>query len=414
MSQLKSLGRREFLVNTLAGASALAASGAGLTAASEPAKKWRLGVIGSGARSRLSHLPILCQYFPEVEIVALCDITPENLQQGLRLCSGSTAAYSDYKRMLGEHPELDAVVICVPNYLHAEMALQALEAGKHVVTEKPMALHMADVERMIQTARRRKRILQVGFEMRYSTVFHRMGELVRQGAIGDMEYIFAALFRGDWNPHSWKYTDPVTKKRTNWRFLTFTAGSALLEDGIHELDVIQMLVSSEPKRIQAQGGNNVFRDRETIDNAGLLIEFANGVRCNFAFTLFTPGIPNPITLRLFGSQGEIALEREGKTQALIIRRNHAQAEHIPISSLQPEEVGTWKGEGARHYNTAFEEDNEISTYRMYKDFLHSISSGEQPISDGKVGRDAVHIGLAAERSLRTGRPLSWDESQEVL
>src|SRR5437764_10296525 len=128
---------------------------------------------------------------------------------------------------------------------------------------------------MIDAARRNNRVLQVGQQSRYSEAYARMHELIGQGAIGDLSYVFGSLFRGDWFAGSWKYTDPATGKQTNWRLLTKTAGSALLEDGIHELDVIHWLASSDPRRIQAQGGNKVLRDRETIDHAGLLIDFSN-------------------------------------------------------------------------------------------------------------------------------------------
>src|SRR5205823_14265139 len=97
-----------------------------------------------------------------------------------------------------------------------------------------MALRLADADRMIDAAKRKNRVLQVGQQSRYSEAYGRMHELIGQGAIGDLHYIFGSLFRGDWFAGSWKYTDPVTGKKTNWRLLTKTAGSALLEDGIHE------------------------------------------------------------------------------------------------------------------------------------------------------------------------------------
>lgn len=371
---------------------------------SDPLKRLRYGVVGAGARSCHGHLPILRDYLPEIQIAALCDVTPENLQRGLQICGGSTRGYTDYRQMLARHSEMDAVIVVIPNYLHAEVALRALEAGKHVLVEKPLATHLADADRMIEAARQGKRILQVGQQMRYSNVYPRIAELLEQKAIGGLEYIVASLFRGDWNPASWQYTDPVTGKRTNWRFLTLTAGSSLLEDGIHELDVIHWLVGAEPRRIQAQGGNNVYRDRETIDHAGMLIDFSNGVRCNFAYTVFTPGVANARQLRLFGSEGEIQVENNEEVDAsIVIRRYRRKTERLAVPYLRPEE-NFWKS-GQR--------DLDIETYRQHRAFHDAIVSGTEPLASGSVGRDAIHISLAGEHCLRAGRILDWNEREAL-
>jgi predicted dehydrogenase len=349
---------------------------------------------------------MLRDYLPETEVVALCDITPEALAEGLRICGGSTVGYSDYKRMLSEHPDLDAVIVVVPNFLHTDFTVQALEAGKHVLVEKPMAIHLADANRMTEAARQRNLVLQVGLQSRYSTAFHRMAEMIAQGVIGDLEVVFGSLFRGDWNPRSWKYTDPQTGKKTSWRFLTFTAGSSLLEDGIHDLDVIHWLVGADPRQIQAQGGNCVYKDRETIDNAQLLIQFSNGVRCTFAFSVFTPDVSEPVVKRLFGSQGEMFLEEHADGQNIVINHYRGQTERVFVPNRTPEEDKFWHG---RPDNGDF----DIETYREHKAFARSILTGAPPFADGRVGLDAIHISLAAERSLRTGRIISWEDKEAL-
>jgi predicted dehydrogenase len=302
----------------------------------------------------------------------------------------------------------------VPNFLHAPVTLAALAAGKHVLTEKPMATHVADATKMIEAAQKQQRVLQVGFQMRYSLLFRRMAELLRQGAIGDLELVFAALFRSDWNPKSWKYTDPRTGVSTNWRFLTYTAGTSLMEDGIHELDVIHWLANARPELIQAQGGNNVYRDRETIDNAGLLIEFAGQVRCSFGFSLFTP-VEDGLVMRFYGSQGEMTFRRERDAQYVVINRYHGMPQSIEVPYFLPEETEIWEDlSKRRHTHAPMEFDNEISTVRVHKTFLKSLESGEAPFSNGDAGRDAIHMALAAEHSLRTGQPIAWDSSDITL
>jgi predicted dehydrogenase len=399
MSDSSKMGRRDFLYSAVAGAASVAVSP---RSGASTSKKLRYGVVGSGSRSRGAHLKILHEYVPEVEVVALCDITPENLRSGLEICGPSTAGYSDHRRMLTEHPELDAVIVVVPNYKHADIVIDALNAGMHVLTEKPIAIHLADADRMIAAAQARQRILQVGFQMRYLNIYRRMHDLIREGAIGDVEYVWGALFRGDWNPKSWKYTDPQTGQKTIWRYLTLTCGSALLEDGIHEFDIIHWLVGAEPVRIEAQGGNNVFRDRETIDHAGLLVEFSNGTKCTFGFTIFTPHLTDGRTMRFLGSKGEMFTEQNGNEEFIVIRPYQGQPERISVPYLLPKEAAFWKGGGAVG-------DFDVATYREHKAFIQSVTEGTPPFVNGKVGRDAVHISLAAERSLRTGHAVSWDD-----
>ena len=122
--------------------------------------------------------------------------------------------------MIESEKGIDAYIVAVPNFLHADVTVAALNAGKHVLTEKPMANHLADADRMMRAAKAHKRLLQVGLQSRYGTVYKKMIQLMKDGAIGDLEYVQGNLYRGDWNPHSWKYRDPRTEVETNWRFLT--------------------------------------------------------------------------------------------------------------------------------------------------------------------------------------------------
>jgi predicted dehydrogenase len=403
MSQNDSIDRRNFLAGSVAGVAGCALSGRAM--AGPAAKKVRYGIVGAGNRGLNTHLRIVKKYLSDtVEVGAICDITPANLQVAVEASSGAKG-YSDYKKMIAEERQLDAVIVVVPNFVHADVAVAALQAGKHVLCEKPMAIHLAEADRMIQAAQKSHCVLQVGQQSRYSIVYEQMAKLIRDKAIGDLEYVSAALFRGDWNPRSWRYKDPATGQETNWRFLTKCAGSSLLEDGIHELDVIHWLVGAHPTRIQATGGNNVFKDRETIDNAGLLIDFSNGVRCAFAYTVFTPGVQNSRGMRLFGSKAEMTVEGSRGESEIVIRPYRGQPERIPAPRIRPEE--------ASFKDQAGGVDADIETLRLHKAFVASTANKAPVFADGKVGKDAIHISLAAERSLRTGQVISWEKEAGI-
>ncbi|MCI0420350.1 MAG: Gfo/Idh/MocA family oxidoreductase, partial [Acidobacteria bacterium] len=268
---MENVSRRTFVAASL---SALAA---------QPNQLIRMAIIGTGHRG-WSHIETL-KATPGFEIVALADPTPEFLDRAATLVPGA-ARYTDYKKLLAERKDIDAAVVITPNFLHAEVAIAALNRGLDVLCEKPMATTIEDANRMADAATRSGKLLYIGFQKRFSPTSLKMRELVKAGAIGRIQFVSANLFRGDWNPKSWKHTDPETGVSVNWRYLSRTAGSALLEDGIHDVDVLHWIVNDHVRRVTASGGNNVYKDRETIDHAGLLIEYENGVKFSFDFCLF--------------------------------------------------------------------------------------------------------------------------------
>jgi predicted dehydrogenase len=359
-------------------------------------RKIRVAIIGAGHRS-WGHIHVLRQDIPDVEIVAIADPTPENLDRAVTLAGSHPATYSDYKKMLAEQKDLDAVLVATPNFLHSEVAVAVLNRGLDVLSEKPMATSVEDANRMIEAARRNGKILQIGHQMRYTPLYEKMDALVKSGEIGPVEFISGNLFRGDWNPASWRYTNPRTGVATNWRFLTHTAGSSLLEDGIHELDVIHWLVGGRVARVYATGGNNVLKQRETIDHAGILIEYENGVKVDFGFCLFAPNAgPEARATFIIGSQ--VNIQQAGGKATL---RNKGTREAAPIEAADttPANVGS-RPAGP-------DEDN--GTYREWLAFINSVRTRKQPFASGQVGKEAIKISLLAEKSVREHRVVAWDD-----
>jgi predicted dehydrogenase len=169
--------------------------------------------------------------------------------------------------------------------------------------------------------------------------------------------------------------------------------------------VIHWLVASDPTTIQAQGGNNVYRDRETIDHAGLLVHFANGAQLTFGYTVFTPGPSYTRLVRVMGSKAEMRLEGVRHDFEIVISPYAGKEQRIPVKD-QREDEAFWNQPGKAV-------DFDVETYREHRAFLHSITAGAPVHADGKVGRDAIHISLAAERSLRNGRIYKWNEEEGI-
>jgi predicted dehydrogenase len=379
--------RRAFLIS--AGATAMSAT----SALAQNDKPIRLAIIGTGHRA-WAHLAIL-KSLPGYQVVALADPTPEFLDQAATLAPGAKT-YTDYKKLLAERKDIDAVVVITPSFLHAEVTIAAFEHGLPVLCEKPMATTIPDANRMIEASKKSGKLLYIGFQKRLVPVTAKMQELVAAGEIGKIELVSGNLFRGDWNPKSWKYTNPKTGVATNWRYLTFTEGSALLEDGVHEIDSLNWMINDKVVRVTAAGGNNIFKDRETADHVATIIEYESGVKLTFELCLFgSEAGPASRRMVLIGSEG-VMYPENGK---VAIRKKGKGVRYVDVKDDTPKSVATKEVGSAQ--------DNE--TYKQYLKFAQSLREGKAPLVGPDSAKATVKIILLAEKSLREHRVMTWDD-----
>lgn len=151
----------------------------------------KIGVIGVGAIGSV-HTDAYAKV-DAAEVVALCDILPDRLKQKSAR-HGVSTLYEDYHQLLAD-PGIDAVSVCVPNCLHCEITVAALEAGKHVICEKPMAMSAAEAIRMCEARDRAGKVLQIGMVMRQKPESVVVRETVESGALGDIYHIRVVLLR---------------------------------------------------------------------------------------------------------------------------------------------------------------------------------------------------------------------------
>jgi predicted dehydrogenase len=357
-------------------------------------KTVNVALIGAGHRA-WAHIAVL-KAIPEFRIAGIADPTPQFLQQAVALAGPGVPVYADYRQMLAERKDLQAVFVVTPSGLHAEPAVACLQRGLSVLCEKPMATTMADAARVIDAAERAGTVLQIGLQMRCTPHYQKILELVRSGEVGSVQFVSWNLFRGDWNPQSWRVVDPKTGQPTIWRLLTKYTGSSLLEDGIHEIDVVNWIVGSRVKQVYATGGNNVFKNRETIDHASVVMEYENGVKFQLGFSLFAPPAGSPgRALTLIGTDGVVNLE----PWKLVLRKPAAEPRDVEVASGAPAEL----------LNQAIGRDLDAGTYRQALAFLESVRTGRKPVCDGQAGRDAMRVSLLAELSLREHRVVGWND-----
>src|SRR5690625_4370448 len=150
-------------------------------------KKLRVGIVGCGGIANGKHLPSLSKQ-KEVELVAFCDIVIDRAEKAAQeYGTGDSLVVEDYTELVNNE-SIDVVHVCTPNASHAEISIAALEAGKHVMCEKPMAKTTAEAKAMVEAAERTGKKLTIGYDNRYRPDSLHLNKLARDGELGDIYF----------------------------------------------------------------------------------------------------------------------------------------------------------------------------------------------------------------------------------
>lgn len=206
-------------------------------------KSLKIAFIGAGGV--LVHQMKPLRHIEGVEVVAAADPSDWALDRGRREFN-IQRTFTDYRQMLNEVPEIQAVSICTPNKLHAEHTLAALEAGKHVMVEKPMAMNAAEAQRMVDAARRAGKQLIVGFQHRFEPRSKYLRDQIQAGGFGKILYVRAQALRRRGIP-SWGV---FGRKELQ-------GGGPLFDIGVHILETAHFLMGS-PRPVSASGSAYTF------------------------------------------------------------------------------------------------------------------------------------------------------------
>ncbi|NLV92828.1 MAG: Gfo/Idh/MocA family oxidoreductase [Firmicutes bacterium] len=233
----------------------------------------KFGIIGCGSICRHRHAPELAAN-PQAEILAFCDIVPERADAMVELYGGK--AYTDWKDVVAD-PKIDAIVVCLPNYLHAPVTIAALKAGKHVLCEKPMATSAEEAEEMIQAAKDSGKYLMIGHNQRLMPPHVKAKEILDSGKLGKV-LTFRTTF-GHAGPEGWC----VDKSVKTWFFQKDKAFIGAMGDlGVHKADLIRWLLGEEVVEVGAFVGtlDKRYEDGSLInvdDNATCILRTESGI-----------------------------------------------------------------------------------------------------------------------------------------
>ncbi len=222
------------------------------------------GIIGCGAVSE-KHGQATRQV-EGVRLVAAADVVEERARAfAAKYCEGPPRIYTDYRRML-EDPDVDAVIIATPSGLHARMGLDALDAGKHVLIEKPLALTSEDAGRLIEKATHVKKCLGTVHPNRYYPTSQMIYRAIREGRLGKLSHGVATV---RWSrPQSYYEEAP-------WRKTKEMDGGVLFNQAWHALDMLFWYIGSPAVEVQGMTARRLH-DVETEDVAFLTVRFQNG------------------------------------------------------------------------------------------------------------------------------------------
>lgn len=270
---------------------------------------------------------------------------------------------------------MDGAIVCSPNHLHDEHAVRALDAGLHVLVEKPLATTLAGCDRILAAAERSGRVVAVGLEMRTFRLFERVRALLDDGAIGRPLHLALDLWRR-----------PYRAGAGGWKADPAKLGSSILEEPIHYLDLARWYLG-EPEGLQAWATSRSGREGlwECLD---VRLAFATGAQALVTRSIAAWG--HAVSLKLVGEEGSLWAEWRGRMDVdpeprvgLVLHRGGRDGATEAVAV--PRETG-----------------HAFDVPRQTRAFLAAMAGEGRPAADGADGRAAVALSLAVERSLEEG------------
>lgn len=350
----------------------------------------RVGSVGIGGISRGVHLPGI-EKSPDLKLVAVCDIDPEALRYAQEKYGIDDAhCFTDYHDLIN-CPEVDAVDISTPNYVHYEVALAAAEAGKPYAVEKPIVMTSEEADYLAEVTAKNNVKSMVCFSYRFKASARYAKDLIERGMIGDIYHVDMQYYQAWGLPH---FDTPL-----RWRFEKKYTGSGALGDlGSHALDLVRFVTGKEYKRLVSHTGT-FTHERRKLDGSGMgtvdvddfanyMAEMEDGTAATFRITRYGYGRGNYQTMEIYGSKGAIQYELDHiapDTDEIMICIGEANAEGHVFSKLPiPDKF-------------------KVDQMQSFADIINGREDGKAAtIVDGQINQHAVDAVL---RSAETG---TWE------
>ena len=316
---------------------------------------------------------------PGFRLVAVCDVDPAQAD-ALFVRAGVPAVpcYTDHRAMLAAHPELDLVAIATPSGTHGSIALACIDAGLHVVVEKPVALSMADADAVVQAAQRRDVRVAVCHQNRFNPAVQAVRRALETGCFGALSHGSAAV---RWN------RDDAYYGQASWRGTWDQDGGCLMNQCIHAIDLLLWMMGPAVEVFGAT--RNCFHPSVEGEDVGVaVVTFASGAVATVEGTVNVYPRNLEETLCLFGSHGTACLGGAAV--------DSVEAWHFPSHAGEPKAPLASEATADVYGN---------GHMALYADMREAIATHRAPYVDACAGRDALELVLAIYKSQLTGLPV---------
>ncbi len=360
----------------------------------------RVGVIGSGGRGRL-----LTQEFKQsgAEVAAVADVYSPNLDAGLQAASEGARGYGNYKRLL-EDKSLDAVIVATPDHWHAQMVIDAVEAGKDVYVEKPLAHAIPEGFRIVEAVRRSRRVVQVGTQRRSFELFQQAKKVMESGALGEVRLVNAWWLNHqkglasrelagklDWEqwlgPAPRRELDP--RRFFNWYYFWDYSGGLMVGQAAHVIDAIHWFMNStQPLAVTCSAGRVNLEGAEVPETTSMSVEYPENY-----LAVFTVGYKamryNPFHDQMKQFHGNKARFDVGRESFALYPESNAIEMKPAVEQRRPGSFGS-------------------ATTAHVQNFLECVRSRRDPNATVEMGQATNIVLSMAMEALRAGRRLRWN------
>lgn len=341
------------------------------------------GLIGFGAWGQ--HHAASIAKSPGARLAAIA-VNSESSAKIAREAYPEASVHTDYKELLSAN-ELDVVDVVVPSNLHHEIATAVLESGRHLLLEKPMAISIQQCDQLIETATENDRIFAVGHELRLSSLWGKLKQMIDEGYIGRPQYALVELSR-----------NPYRQGSDGWRYDIDRVGNWILEEPIHFFDMARWFLEScsEPTSVYATANSRQPDHPELQDNFSAIVHFGEEAYAVVSQTL--SAFEHHQTAKVTGTKGALwaswsgAMDRTRHPTFSLRGFNGDKVEDIKIDKMTGE---------------LFELEDQID---MMVDAVRNASPLACSAWDG---RQSVAMCMAAEDSVRSGNKIDFKSFAQV-
>ncbi|KPK44057.1 MAG: hypothetical protein AMJ65_04100 [Phycisphaerae bacterium SG8_4] len=443
----KELNRRGFLRST-------AAAGAGIAlapmvtsrAASGKPDDINIALLGAGAEGQVLMNAILKIKDSGVRFKAVCDIwtawNQKRVARTLKAYRHPVNTYVDYQDMLAKEKDLDAVIVATPDFWHAPHTIACLEAGLHVYCEKEMSNTLEGAKKMLETAKKTGKLLQIGHQRRSNPRYRHCYDKLIAGAklLGKITTV-----NGQWNrskaacedlgfPKNAPIDEATLKKYgydsmqqfRNWRWYKGLGGGPIVDLGSHQIDIYSWFLGTHPKAVMASGGVDYWKGHDWYDNVMAIYEYDLGDRTVRAFyQTITTNSANGYYETFMGDEGTLQIS-EASGRGTVYREAWVPAENWEkwtkmgfIAEPEKEEEEEAKPAGDTvldvretpkppSYDIPVTMDGKAYHQPHLENFFDAIRGKAELTCPGQVGYETAVSVLKVNEAIAAGRKLEFN------